>query len=109
MPANCSGGGVFETTRRFQDASAAFMRPARRPTRGSGLGATVDMFAPPEDAHAPSEHNPMATTSDRRAEARLTANVMADPSEETRRVNERGRTGALLAGPLEQQRGEHLL
>jgi hypothetical protein len=29
----------------FQDASAAFVRPARRPTRGSGLGGCVDIDA----------------------------------------------------------------
>src|SRR3989442_8296550 len=55
-PKNFSGGGVFETTRMFQEASAAFISPARRPTRGSGLGATVDMLAPPDDAHAVRAH-----------------------------------------------------
>src|SRR5437667_6973145 len=64
MPANFSGGGVFETTRRFHVASPAFMSPARRPTRGSGLGATVDMFAPPDDAHAAREHTPMVSPKD---------------------------------------------
>src|ERR1700757_4155357 len=57
-PANFSGGGVSETTRRFQDASPAFMSPGFKPTRGSGFGATVDRFAPPEDAHAAREHSP---------------------------------------------------
>src|SRR5688572_29417742 len=41
-PANCSGGGVFEITRRFQTASPASVSPARRPTLGSGLGARAD-------------------------------------------------------------------
>src|SRR5690242_15477947 len=57
-PKNFPGGGVLETTRMFQVASSAFMSPARRPTRGSGLGATVDMLAPPDDAHAARVHNP---------------------------------------------------
>src|ERR1041385_401443 len=35
-------GGVFETTRRFHAASPAFIHPARRPTRGSGLGAVLE-------------------------------------------------------------------
>src|SRR5687768_4482657 len=39
---NFSEGGVFDTTRRFQAASPAFIHPARRPTLGSGLGAVVD-------------------------------------------------------------------
>src|SRR2546428_9574296 len=60
-PKNFSGGAVFETTRMFQDASSAFISPARRPTRGSGLGATVDMLAPPDDAHAARVHNPKMT------------------------------------------------
>src|SRR5258708_18106465 len=40
---NCAEGGVRETTRRFQVASAAFIHPARSPTRGSGRGAVVDI------------------------------------------------------------------
>src|SRR5438132_10745157 len=75
MPANCSGGGVFETTRRFHAASAAFMRPARRPTRGSGLGATVDRFAPPEEAQAAREPNPIVSASDRSAGALQTTRL----------------------------------
>src|SRR5438034_10296722 len=42
-PANFSDGRVFETTRRFQVASPAFISPARSPTRRSGLGAVVDI------------------------------------------------------------------
>src|SRR2546425_11101557 len=42
-PANFSDGRVFETTRRFHAASPAFISPARRPTRRSGVGAVVDM------------------------------------------------------------------
>jgi len=42
MPANVAGGGVFDTARMFHDASAASISPARKPTRGSGLGAMVD-------------------------------------------------------------------
>src|SRR5882672_93405 len=44
LPANFSDGGVLEATRRFQVASCAFIIPARSPTRGSGLGAVVDML-----------------------------------------------------------------
>ena len=40
----CSDGGVVETNRTFQAASAALNHPARSPTRGSGLGAVVDML-----------------------------------------------------------------
>jgi hypothetical protein len=38
MPANVADGGVFDTTRIFHAASAASIAPARRPTRGSGIG-----------------------------------------------------------------------
>jgi hypothetical protein len=34
----------------FHDASAAFVRPARNPTRGSGLGGLVDIEDTVEDA-----------------------------------------------------------
>src|SRR5689334_21911772 len=40
---NASDGGCFATTVRFQVASPASIQPARSPTRGSGLGAEVDM------------------------------------------------------------------
>ena len=39
---NCAGFGAAATSRRFQAAWAAFISPARRPTRGSGLGAAVE-------------------------------------------------------------------
>ena len=45
IPANWADGGVSETTRRFQVASAAFLSPAWRPMRGSGFGAVVDMLS----------------------------------------------------------------
>src|SRR5206468_1302605 len=48
---NCSDGGVVETSRRFHAASAAFIQPARRPTRGSGLGAVVVILSA-DPAHA---------------------------------------------------------
>src|SRR5437868_4585987 len=44
MPTNFGDGGVLDTTRRFQTASPAFISPACRPTRGSGLGAEADML-----------------------------------------------------------------
>src|SRR5262245_16167430 len=37
-------GGVFDTTFRFHTASAAFIQPARRPMRGSGVGGVRLMF-----------------------------------------------------------------
>src|SRR3954453_9377945 len=58
---NFSEGGVFETRCMFQAATPASNQPARRPTRGSGLGAETDMSGaadappddiPPLDAHA---------------------------------------------------------
>jgi hypothetical protein len=42
---NALDGGVFESNRRFHAAVPALNQPALRPTRGSGLGAVVDMFA----------------------------------------------------------------
>src|SRR5262245_46361796 len=43
-PMNFGGGDVFESTRRFHDASPAVLNPARRPTRGSGLGGDIERF-----------------------------------------------------------------
>src|SRR5262249_14552843 len=40
MPTNGSGDGVCDTIRMFQIAEPASCRPALRPTRGSGDGAT---------------------------------------------------------------------
>src|SRR2546426_9347906 len=40
---NCAGLGAAETSRRFHAASAAFIHPARSPTRRSGLGAVGDI------------------------------------------------------------------
>src|SRR5438552_12055144 len=40
---NAAGLGAAVTRRRFHAASAAFIHPARSPTRRSGLGAVVDM------------------------------------------------------------------
>src|SRR3954468_9005326 len=52
-PTNWVDGGVLETRRRFQMASPASVFPPLRPTRGSGLGALVDVLlgdgAPPRD------------------------------------------------------------
>src|SRR4051794_32191733 len=39
FPLNCSEGWLRESTRMFQTASPASNRPARSPTRGSGVGA----------------------------------------------------------------------
>src|SRR6266480_5340111 len=40
---NAAGLGAADTSRRFQEAWAAFIHPARNPTRGSGLGAVGDI------------------------------------------------------------------
>src|SRR5674476_246171 len=45
MPTNFGDGCVLERTWRFQTASCAFMSPALRPTRGSGLCGVADMLA----------------------------------------------------------------
>src|SRR5713226_8374173 len=76
-PANFSDGGVFETTRRFQDASPASLSPARRPTRGSGEGATVDMLLP-EDAHAATDNHASVSAADRMEAGDVTANGIVD-------------------------------
>src|SRR5512146_1661142 len=50
-PTNPSGGGVCDTSLRFQIASAASWSPALSPTRGSGDGAVTsgaDMSGPLE-------------------------------------------------------------
>ncbi len=52
-------GGVVDTRRMFQAACAAFIHPARSPTRGSGLGAVVDMLTF-EVAHAATDSAAMA-------------------------------------------------
>jgi hypothetical protein len=71
-PRNFADGCVFDTTLMFQVASAASIKPARRPTRGSGVGAAVDMLligdgllvvAEGEVAHAPSDASPRVSVS----------------------------------------------
>src|SRR5438067_12121948 len=61
-PSKPSGDGVAERRRRFHFASPASRSPGLRPTRGSGLGAVIDIEAgaaaadcaddPDEEAHA---------------------------------------------------------
>jgi hypothetical protein len=76
IPANRSEGRVSETTRMFQVASAALNSPARRPTRGSGFGAAVDMALAGDgalpleaaedetvEAHAAADNSPTASES----------------------------------------------
>jgi len=74
IPTNGFDGGVLESTRRFHTASPASISPARRPTRGSGLGGEVDRStgdgAPAcveevEWAHADATNSPTARGSDR--------------------------------------------
>src|SRR3954470_815262 len=43
-PAKLGGAGVCDKACRFQIASPAFVVPARRPTRGSGIGSPTDML-----------------------------------------------------------------
>src|SRR5438105_14589473 len=43
-PLNGAGGGVCDSTCRFQTASPALSVPARSPTRGSGIGSPGDML-----------------------------------------------------------------
>jgi hypothetical protein len=74
-----SGGGVLDTTFKFQTASSALNSPAPRPIRGSGLGAVMEkgwsamvgeMPADPEEIdegplHAPSVISPMRESASR--------------------------------------------
>jgi hypothetical protein len=66
-----SAGREFETSRRFQAASAASHHPARRPMRGSGLGGVRDMFGC-ELAHARTVTVPIAIDVERRRKEALT-------------------------------------
>src|SRR5574338_1079807 len=52
MPRNCSGCGVFDSSRRFHDAVPASAKPALRPTRGSGLGGSADLLLAAGDGAA---------------------------------------------------------
>ena len=52
-PTNSSGGGVAEITFIFQAASSASKRPARKPTRGSGLGGVTSKEYEPDLGSAP--------------------------------------------------------
>src|SRR6267378_2639231 len=64
-PTNFSAAGVFEIRRRFQDACPASFSPARKPTRGSGVGGTADMLGPPdEEAQAPTTQTSANSDSD---------------------------------------------
>jgi hypothetical protein len=60
---NFSDGGVAETNRRFHIAVPGSHQPALRPTRGSGLGAAVDI--PVEDDRAHDAIASKLATSDR--------------------------------------------
>src|SRR5688572_6966782 len=62
-PTNFAEGGVVETRRRFQAATPASNLPARRPTRGSGLGgATAMLGAGVESVPAVAEQAASAST-----------------------------------------------
>src|SRR5215813_12078881 len=82
-PAKCSEGGVFETSLRFQAAVPASVSPALSPTRGSGLGAVVDMA--PGDAAEDEDEEPAQAeretrptrTADSRAEVRRASGLRA--------------------------------
>jgi hypothetical protein len=83
---NCAEGGVLDTKRRFQAASSASIFPARRPTRGSGLGALADLLSvgdglsEPADeverAHAAAENNPKASDSDQSGADAITVSLV---------------------------------
>src|ERR1700722_753431 len=100
-PRNLPVGRVVETRRTFQAACPASHSPALRPTRGSGLGAFVDMLAAgagaapggePEGAHAAAERRPAATV--RVADGLAIANRMTDSSSRgTSRPTHRATTG----------------
>src|SRR5205807_9714087 len=47
-----AGLGAAATRRRFEAASAAFIHPGRRPTRGWGFGAVADIWDFVAVAHA---------------------------------------------------------
>src|SRR5438552_16343050 len=102
MPPNFSGGGVLESTCKFQVASAAFMSPARRPTRGAGLGATVDMLAPPDEAHAARAHNPIVRARDRTFRENIGESLEAAEAD-TRERN----LAVSLTAPRGEQRDAH--
>src|SRR5688572_15397769 len=100
-PLNGSAGGVFESSRMFQIASAAgwsmtrlvvsfshrFIVPGARPMRGSGLGGEVDMSAwtvpvsPPDveddDAQA-AAYTPKASSMIRSPDQRAPAVLRSD-------------------------------
>src|SRR5215471_5266280 len=102
-PLNFSDGCVFDTTRRFHDASWAFISPALSPTLGSGLGATVDMLLPPPDAQAASVAIPTASDHARIGCPWRTTDSIVGSSLWTKRME------ASLAVRPEQQRGQHAL
>jgi hypothetical protein len=70
MPANFSLGWVVDTSRMFHAAVAASNFPARKPTRGTGVGSPADMLALPPpvvetaDVHAAAEKRPSASASE---------------------------------------------
>ncbi|MGH6690068.1 MAG: hypothetical protein ACREF4_05240 [Gammaproteobacteria bacterium] len=89
-PTNSRAGGVFDTTLRFQTASAASNNPARRPMRGSGLGGVAVLAsaavvgtacgaAAPDDVvdaeHAIKTNNPATSESAARRVVNLPTNV----------------------------------
>ena len=92
-PVNSSAGGLFDSSRRFHCVSAArstiirfvvsfghfAVEPARRPTRGSGLGGDIDMSAAgdgddddDDDDMAQASANNRPAASDRESSGRAT-------------------------------------
>src|SRR5688500_3944429 len=82
-PANFSGGGVLESTRRFHTASAASIFPARRPTRGSGIAELdrVTAVAQPTPDNNASESDRKVRLVDRDVRRARKAEAMFDSSE----------------------------
>src|ERR687889_1455342 len=74
---NCSEGGVLDSIRRFHTAWPASILPARRPTRGSGLGAEVDLLCAGDGP-------PPSGDEVERAQAPVTTSVATSESDEKR-------------------------
>src|SRR6476620_808013 len=77
-PRNSRGGGVCDSTLRFQVASPASNNPAFSPTRGSGFGGVADMLpvVEVEWAQPTAAATPRASVRDR-TEARLIQTPLA--------------------------------
>src|SRR5690349_15097921 len=89
---NALVGGLVDTSRRFQAAWAAFIQPARKPTRRSGTGAAGFRAGFCADTARVTSANNAST-------ARVNGCVA------TRSLSDRARGDERTAGPIERQRG----